>query len=455
MPTAVSDATSPAAARAAAPLTRMLKTAGVGLTLAAVVQLVAGTVTSKIAASLLGPTGVGIHAVVQAVANIVALLTLGTGEAVIREAGRRRAIDEGTNIGPLMRGAEIATLASLTVVSALSLVIGGPLSRLLFGTGHEETFLLSVAAGVTYAWVMVQVNCLVAQKDVGRVSVALALAASSTPAVAFVGYHWWGVDGVGRVHLGAMLASLLTTGLLTRRGPSASHTRAALRASIAEIPGLVRYGVPHVAGVLLTASMLLIVPVMVRADLGVDAAGYYRAAATVAAGMATLFTFVLNNDFAARIAEAAPDPASYSRVLAAQLRSVLVRGVVTVLALSLLAPVVVRILYADGFGPTADILPAMLVGQLLGIVALTVNLGVGARHGSGRMLVNAAIGGLATMAAVSLAAGGGLQHVALAFVVGQTVFLAACLVSTITRDGWAPLRIAGPRPPNAPAPSSR
>ena len=37
-------------------------------------QLVAGTITSKIAASLLGPTGVGIHAIVQAVANIVAHL---------------------------------------------------------------------------------------------------------------------------------------------------------------------------------------------------------------------------------------------------------------------------------------------------------------------------------------------------------------------------------------------
>jgi O-antigen/teichoic acid export membrane protein len=268
-----------------------------------------------------------------------------------------------------MRGAEIATHASLTLVSAVAVVTGGPLSRLLFGAGHEETFLLAVAAGVTYAWVMVQVNCLISQKDVGRVSLALALAAASTPVVAIAGYPRWGVDGVGRVHLGAMLASLLTTAMLAHRAPSRSGARADLRASVVEIPGLVRYGTPHVTSTLLTASMLLIVPVIVRAQLGVDAAGYYRAAATVAAGMATLFTFVLNGDFSARIAEAATEPAHYARVLAAQLRSVLVRGVVTVLSLSLLAPVVVRILYADDFGPTADILPAMLAGQLLGIVA--------------------------------------------------------------------------------------
>jgi PST family polysaccharide transporter len=354
-----------------------------------------------------------------------------------------------------MRGAEIATLASLTVVSVSAIVIGGPLSRLLFGAGHEETFLLAVAAGVTYAWVLLQVNCLVAQKDVGRVSLALALAAASTPVVAFVGYRWWGIDGVGRVHLAAMLASLLTTGMLVRRDPTRPRARADLHESLRAIPGLVRYGVPHVTGTLLTASMLLIVPVIVLRQLGVDAAGHYRAAATIAAGMATLFTFVLNGDFAARIAEAAPDPGVYARVLAAQLRSVLARGVLTVLALSLLAPIVVRVLYSADFGPTADILPAMLLGQLLGIIALTINLGVGARHGSGRMLVNAGIGGFATVAAVTVAGDGGLSHVAVAFVVGQATFLAACVASTLTTDGPAPLRIIRRRPAQTLAPIGR
>jgi O-antigen/teichoic acid export membrane protein len=91
MTTTVSDAGSSTAARADTSARTLLKSASVGLTLAAGVQLIAGTATSKIAASLLGATGVGIQAVVQAVANIVALLTLGTGEAVIRSrvvAGR-------------------------------------------------------------------------------------------------------------------------------------------------------------------------------------------------------------------------------------------------------------------------------------------------------------------------------------------------------------------------------
>jgi O-antigen/teichoic acid export membrane protein len=417
-----------------------LRSASVGLTLAAGVQLLAGTASSKIAASVLGATGVGVHAIVQAVANIVALLALGTGEAVVRESGRRRATKGDAGLASLTRGAELASLGSLTLVSAIALVAAGPLSRVLFGGGHEDTFLLTVAAGVTYAWVMVQVNCMVARREVGRVSVALALAAASTPVVAFAGYHWWGVDGVARVHLGAMLASLLTTSLLTQ-GVTRHQRRADVRSAVAEIPALLRYGVPHVTGTLLTASMLLIVPVIVRAELGVDAAGYYRAAATVAAGMATLFTFVLNGDFAARIAEAAPDRDRYAPVLAAQLRSMLARGVAVVLVLSLAAPLVVRILYADGFGRTADILPAILVGQLLGIGALTINLGIGARHGSGRMLLNAAIGGAATVAAVTYACDGGLGRVALAFVLGQAVFLGACVASTVRRDGWTPLRL--------------
>ncbi len=412
------------------------------LTVAAVIQLVAGVITTKLAATLLGPVGVGAYALVQAVANIVALCALGTGEALVREWGRSQSHlrplpprQQSYRFDAMLRGAELAGLASLTVVAVAAVAWSGPLSRMVFGEGRREMFLLAVAAGITFGWVTLQVNSMVARRRVGRVSLALALAAASTPVVALVGFRSWDVAGIGRVHLLAMLASLVTTGLVVSRadasrlGTKRPTGSVSVRAALAEVPALLRYGVPHVLGTLFTASMLLIVPLVVAAGQGVDGAGFYRAAATVAAGMATLFTFELNGDFAARIAGAAGERQTYNHTMRAQLRRLTVRGVVVVATLSLAAPVIVPLLYDRGFDPTTRMLPMILVGQLLGLVALTLNIGVGARHGGGRMLLNAAMGGTATVVAVAVV--DTLALVGVAFVGGQTVFLLVCVASTL------------------------
>ena len=408
------------------------------LTLAAVVQLVAGVITSKLAATLLGAAGVGVYALVQAVANIVALCSLGTGEALVREWGRRRHEPDPPDFDVMLRGAELSALASLAVVAVAALGLSGPLSDLIFdpdSPGHRELFILALAGGIIFGWVTLQVNSMVAEGRVRRVSLALALAAGSTPAVAWVGFSRWGLAGIGRVHLLAMVASLITTAAVT------SHRRPGGRPpvadALAEVPALVRYGVTHVLGFFFTAAMLLIVPVVVAGRQGVDAAGYYRAAATVAAGMATLFTFELNGDFAARIAAASTDDATFAATMRSQLRRLGLRGVVVVAALSVAAPVIVPILYDQGFDPTTRMLPFILGGQLLGLVAMTLNIGVGARHGGGPMLINAAVGGAATVAAVASTAS--LTALGPAFVIGQATFLAVCVVSTISRDGTGPL----------------
>ena len=411
------------------------------LTAAAMVQLVAGVITSKLAATLLGAAGVGTYALVQAVANIVALCALGTGEALVRESGRRRSAPTPPDFGAMLRGAELAGLASLSVVAVSALVLNRPLARLLFGAGNggRQVFLLAVAAGITFGWVTLQVNSMVAQRRVRRVSLALALGAASTPLVALIGFRAWGVAGIGRVHLIAMLASLLTTGAVVWGRTAKVTPSSSLRAAVDEIPALLRYGVPHVLGTLFTASMLLIVPMVVAARQGVDGAGFYRAAATIAAGMATLFTFELNGDFSARVAEVATDRQAFITVIGAQLRRLLLRGVAVVAALSLAAPVIVPVLYDKGFEPTTQLLPLILVGQLLGLVAMTLNIGIGARHGGGAMLLNAALGGCATVTAVATV--DSLPSVGFMFVAGQTVFLVACGVSVVLRDRGRPAHV--------------
>ncbi len=411
------------------------------LALAAVVQLVAGVITSKLAATLLGAAGVGTYALVQAVANIVALCALGTGEALVRESGRRRSAPSPPDFGAMLRGAELAGIVPLAVVTAGALMFNRQLARLVFGTGDggRELFLLAVAAGIMFGWVTLQVNSMVAQRRVRRVSLALALGAASTPAVALIGFQAWGVAGIGRVHLIAMLASLLTTGVVVWGRTATVAPSASLRAAVAEMPALLRYGVPHVLGTLFTASMLLLVPMVVAARQGVDAAGFYRAGATVAAGMATLFTFELNGDFSARIAEAATDRRAFFTVIGTQLRRLLLRGVAVVVALSVTAPVIVPVLYDRGFEPTTRMLPLVLVGQLLGLVAMTLNIAIGARHGGGSMLLNAAIGGCATVVAVAVV--DSLVAVGFMFVAGQAVFLAACGLSIVARDRGRPAHV--------------
>ncbi len=340
----------------------------------------------------------------------------------------------------MLRGAELAALASLSVVAAGALAFNRPLARLLFGTGPgggdvnggREMLLLAVAAGITFGWVTLQVNSMVAQRRVRRVSLALALGAASTPLVALVGFQAWGVGGIGRVHLLAMLASLVTTGAVVWGRTATVAVSSTFRAAVDEIPALLRYGVPHVLGTLFTAAMLLIVPVVVAARQGVDAAGFYRAAATIAAGMATLFTFELNGDFSARIAETAPDRRAFVAAIGTHLRRLLIRGAAVVAVLSVAAPVIVPVLYDRGFEPTTNMLPLILLGQLLGLVAMTLNIGIGARHGGGWMLLNAAVGGCATVVAV--AAVDSLSRVGIAFVAGQTVFLVTCAVSIVACD---------------------
>jgi O-antigen/teichoic acid export membrane protein len=412
------------------------------LAIAAVVQLGAGVVTSKLAAALIGAAGVGVLAVVQALGNFMAVLPLGTGQAVVREHQR----DPVGSLQVRRLGMEVVTFCALAAFCIPALVFAHPISRVLFGDGEPRTFVLAIGGGAAFTWMSIQVSTLIAARSVRRLAIALVISAISTPVVAAVGYAVWGRDGIGPVAFVSLGLSLLSTTCVMRWTLGRrSRRELPFRDALLAIPQLLRFGVPHMLGTAVATLTLLVLPVLARRDLGIDSAGFLRASITIAVGMATIFGFVLGGDFAARIAAASRDRTAFGDALATQLH-VLVRGAgLTCVALALSGPVLVPLLYSGDFEPAITILPAVLCAQLLYLVGTTVLYAVAARDGSMITGAAASLAGICTIVLCAATARVDLERMALGYVGGQALLVVLAVAALSRRDRALMRALAGAR----------
>ncbi len=342
------------------------------------VLLVLGAVRTKIAASLLGPAGMGILAQAQALRELLtALATLGT------RSGYLKLIAEYHGRGDT-RGLERLIVTTLTLVTVLGLTMAtfaglaaAGVADWAYGDSGQGMLVVIVAVTVavsvpakviarTFAGVLdYRTYLLIAVVESVTAVVAMALLARS-----------WGVEGaVASFALVETIALLVGGWLLWSR--VARPLKLSLRPE--RVDGATARRLMRLAGALTLTSLAAAgVAVYVRAEilrqLGTEANGYYQVAWQVGQNYLGLLGTALWSYGMPKVATRLEDPEAIMHLQNNFLRIVLTVLAPGVLALLATREIWIPILFTEAFLVAAGMVAWQLVGELMAMGRQSMNI---------------------------------------------------------------------------------
>jgi antigen flippase len=352
---------------------------------ASVINVVIGLVSSKVTAVLLGPSGFGLMALLQAFVSLAAMLAgLGIPAALVRSAARAIADADADQEVALRRAAFLISACAGLATILLIIVFRHWLSELAFGTSSTN-WLVFVAPAVAFSLMSaLQSAVLNARRRVGdlaRISI-LSAAISLAPTIVLV---WMLRErGVAPAVLANMFVAWLVSYFYYQKaerdvdaGPM-RLSRAALRSAAG---GLVGFGIPYMASLAVGTGVLTLVPILVLHALGPGEVGLFRAASSIAVNYLGILLAAMAQDYFPRVAGAPDSAGTLNDIINQQLRLVLLIGGPVILGMLAVVPYLVPILYSHKFVGAVDLLEWQLIGDLFKFAAWTMSFVVMVRLG--------------------------------------------------------------------------
>lgn len=350
-----------------------------------VINILIGIVRTKFMAVLLGPGGVGLVGMYQAVTGIVGTVTgLGIGSSGVRQIAEAAGSGDETRIARTIYTLRRTALVLGLLGMITTMVLSPYLSRLTFGTEEHSwaiavlgvTLLLGSVSGGQAA--LVQGMRRIA--DLASMSVLGALLGTvlSVPII-----YVWGGSGIVPALLAVSAMTILPSWWYARkvRVPKISLCLADV---VWEARGLLSLGLVFMASSVMAAAVLYLTRVLVVRELGVESVGLYQAATT----LSTLYIGVILNamgmDFYPRLTAVADDNVTVSRLVNEQTEVGLLLATPGLLATLAVAPYVIHLFYSVHFVPAYQVLRWQILGIFLRVVAWPIGFVLLAK-GKGRV----------------------------------------------------------------------
>lgn len=342
----------------------------------ALVKLLAGVVSAKVVALLLGPTGISDFAQFQYVLVIATLIgSCGINTSIVREVGRAEASQDRAELQRIYATAMLTTALISTLAGLLVWLLRGPIAVHALGDAALASYLGWIALAIPLSAVTtIQIALLNGLRLISTMAWVVILAALA-----------------GLIATVALVWSLGQPGLLIglAAGPAVSvwlgqrYVRAALTERAALVGGreLLRYLDPAIlrnlvalgSTVMLTALLAqgtqFGARVWLLSTLGPEANGQFQAAWTISIGYMSLVLYAMAADYYPRLVAAQGQPDELSLTINQQLKVALLLIAPVAVALMAFAPMAARLLYSAEFSATATILRWQLMGDILKAVS--------------------------------------------------------------------------------------
>lgn len=405
-----------------------------------VITIVAGMLSAKVAAVLIGSDGVGLMALVLTTVSLTnTIMTFGVGQTLVRRVGLDESADPAGSHGGWVHAARTIVGRTALIAVLASIALSPVLTEPLFGAGAPRWWLPGVAcAAAAYCWSQLQLSTLVAHHLVSttaRVAVAVAFVSPVINAVAFMLY---GVDGVvpGAIAVNAVIFVIVS--LFVRRsvvlGPvEPDRTERATRRR-----RLVVEGFPLVPVALLGGVATLTVLLLVDRYLSREEVGFFRAASTISLAYIAFLATSITQDFFPRLSRIADDDARFAAACDEQVRLILYLAAPIVVAINAALPIIVPILYSREFGPTVDVLEWQVIGDLARLASSVLATAVLVRAGSTARLVPEIVGAAAIIAGSMIGLRTlGFWGLGVGYVAAYAIY-ATVLILLLTRHRYIP-----------------
>lgn len=383
--------------------TELIPPAGSPLRATAIVGLGSATtlgfsvLTAKAYAILVGPEGVGLLALLQALLTLgVMLFTAGLVTSAVRPFSRVAASSAAVTT-VLVRGLIIVVLGGV-LGSGLLLLLREPVATGLLG-GPERTMdvtwlALALLLSVVGALLLAALTGLQMVGAVVKVNIATSLTA------AVLGVLVVGLLGISGVALAVLFTAAvqLAMSVAMYAGWTSRMSRGMAAIVAPTTREMLLDGLPVAASRVVGHGALFVVPVIVLQLATTADVGLYRAAAAISVGYLSFFLAALTQDYLPRLARE-PDGAGLRVLVERRMRLMMALGAPLVLVLLGMGPWLLELLYTREFVPAFGVLKWQLVGDLVRIPAWVLSFVLLARARTGRYLVVELVGGVSVVLA--------------------------------------------------------
>ena len=332
---------------------------------ASVIEVSLGIVRTKAVATLLGASGVGLIGLYTAITGLVGTLaTMGIGSSGVRQIAEATGSGDHERIARTVITVRRAALACGAAVALLLAAFSSPVSTLTFGDANHASSVALLAASVFFTAVGVgQTALLKGLRRIGDLA-RLSVLGSVAGTVVGVALLWtWHADAIVPLLIALPICSCVFSWWFTRN-VRLMDVRLSWRGSTREARELLGLGMAFMASGLMATAVAYVTRMLIVRLLGLEAAGHYAAAFTLAGVHVGFVLGAMGTDFYPRLAAACHDNATMNRLVNEQSEIALLLAVPGIIATIVFAPLVVRVFYAPGFEPAVEVLQWQSLGIL-------------------------------------------------------------------------------------------
>jgi PST family polysaccharide transporter len=325
----------------------------------------------KVAAVLLGPSGVGLIGLLQSVmATASSIAGLGFGNVGTRQIAEATGRADLQAVAAARRALFWGTLGLALAGAAVFWLLRDVLAVQVIGDGVPVTqvgwLALGVALTVAASSQGALLNGLRRIGDIARVSV---LSAVLSTALGVGVLLWLGQGGVWAFVLASPLCSFLVGHWYVARLPKVCSSATSWRVLVAQWRILARLGAAFMLAGLVATLVQLFVRTLVQRQLGAESLGNFQASWQISMTYLGFVLAAMGTDYYPRLTATIHDHTATNRMVNEQTEVALLLGGSVLLAMLGLAPWVIKLLYSSHFYDAAGILRWQILGDVLKIVS--------------------------------------------------------------------------------------
>ena len=333
------------------------------------INVIVGIVKVKVLAVLLGPAGIGLMGLYLNIMNVAATLAgCGTVSSGVRQVAS--SADDAKTLSivrrALLRGNLILGISGMAALWLLR----EPVAQLVFGESVHTAevgwlgvgLLLTLIAGSQTAILqgLRRIN------DLAKLSILSAMVAA---AVGILAVYFLGEEGVLWFVLTAPAVNFVVASYYAARlpRPLTVSDHGAIRQ---QWTAMLKLGVPLMSAGLVVLMTQLVVRSIVLRELGLEASGYFQAAWIISMNYVAFLLNAMAMDYYPRLTMAMDDHKNAARLVNEQAEMALLLAGPVLIAMIALAPWVIQLLYAESFGPAAELLRWHVLGDILKLASV-------------------------------------------------------------------------------------
>jgi antigen flippase len=320
-------------------------------------------VSTKLVASLLGPSGVGLVGLYQSATGLVGTISsLGIGGSAVREVAEAHSSANPVRVARTVKVLRRACWVTGLLGWLFTVVLAWPLSVWTFGTSERAVPIALLGATLLFSSISSgQIALVQGTRRIGDLA-RLQLLPSIPSAALSVGlYSWLGERGIVPALILVSVVNLGFSWWIVRRVPLVAAP-ITWGESIRESGRLVSLGVAFVWSGLLGTGVALATRSWIVRDLGIDANGIYQAAWGLSGVFAGFILQAMGADFYPRLTAVAHDNTALNRMVNEQTEIGILLALPGLLATLVFAPWAILIFYTSKFVAAGGLLPWFVLG---------------------------------------------------------------------------------------------